>query len=232
MSFKRINHPYNLLSVIKKLIWMINIAGNHSKSAWRPLPRWMQNFKSTGAGSFRDQANLSHFSFPATGTKRNVLACEFYHHLLNWSVDNFRQLPWKTEKFPASSNIFTFAPVCEQTIMPDPHKAFWQYMQQKPADKLDGIYGRLVCLSGIPIFIRKGYLSVFKWQDTIVGNGNPVGIAREVFKHILRLLNGFPDISHPIASITAIHQCLKSAGSSHIFGFARENQIIIFIGFL
>jgi hypothetical protein len=46
--------------------------------------------------------------------------------------------------------------------MPDPHKAFWQHMQQEPADKLDRIYGCLLCLSGIPIFMRKGYFSVFK----------------------------------------------------------------------
>ena len=28
-------------------------------------------------------------------------------------------------------------------------------MQQKPANKLDRIYGGLLCLSGIPVFIRK-----------------------------------------------------------------------------
>ena len=49
---------------------MINIAVSQSKSVWKLLPRWMQNFKSTGAGSFRYQANRAHFSFPATGTKR------------------------------------------------------------------------------------------------------------------------------------------------------------------
>ena len=37
--------------------------------------------------------------------------------------------------------------------MPDPHKAFWQHMQQEPADKLEGIYGCLICLSGIPVLI-------------------------------------------------------------------------------
>jgi len=105
-------------------------------------------------------------------------------------------------------------------------------MQQETSDKLYRIYGCLLCLSGIPVFIRKGYLSFFKIQDAIVGNGNPVGIAREVFEYILRLLNGVPDIYHPIASPTAIHQRLESAGSSQRSGFARKNQLIIFIGFL
>ena len=46
--------------------------------------------------------------------------------------------------------------------MPDPHKAFWQHMQQEAADKLDRIYGCLLRLFGIPVFMREGYFSVFK----------------------------------------------------------------------
>jgi len=68
--------------------------------------------------------------------------------------------------------------------MPDSHKTFGQHMQQKAAYKLDGIYGCLLCLC---------YVSVFKGQDAIVGNGNPVGIARQIFEHILRLFNGVSD---------------------------------------
>jgi hypothetical protein len=57
-----------------------------------------------------------------------------------------------------------------------------------------------------------------------------VGIAREIFEYIFRLFNRVSDIYYPIASITAIHQRLESAGSSQRSGFARENQLIIFIG--
>ena len=58
-----------------------------------------------------------------------------------------------------------------------------------------------------------------------------MGIAREVFEHIFRLINGVSDIHHPVASKTAIHQCLEPASSSQRSGFARENQLIIVIGF-
>ena len=73
-------------------------------------------------------------------------------------------------------------------------------------DKVDGAIIHIALLpvterlSGIPVFIRKGYFSVFKRQEAIVGNGNPVGIAREVFEHIFRLLNGVSDIYYPVAS--------------------------------
>ena len=75
----------------KKAARMINFGLRQSKTALRPLPRWMQNFKSTGAGAFRYQANRTHGSFSAAGTKHNVLAREFEHHLLDRPVDGFRQ---------------------------------------------------------------------------------------------------------------------------------------------
>jgi hypothetical protein len=43
-----------------------------------------------------------------------------------------------TEKFSAFLQFFPFAPVSEETIMPDSHKSFWKYMQKKTADKLNG----------------------------------------------------------------------------------------------
>ena len=97
-------------------------------------------------------------------------------------------------------------------------------MQQEAADKLDGIYGCLLCLTGIPIFIREGYFSVFKRQEAIVGNGNPMGIAREIFEYIFRFLNGVSDIYYPVASITAVHQLFEPGGSSQRSGLARESE--------
>ena len=95
--------------------------------------------------------------------------------------------------------------------MPDSHKALGQNVQQKAANKLDSFQGYRFGFLRFSILNRKAHPSILKGQDSIVGDGHPVGVAGKVFQHILRPINGLPNIHHPVAPVALTNQFIEAA---------------------
>jgi hypothetical protein len=54
------------------------------------------------------------------------------------------------------------------------------------------------CCSGMPVvFPAKRNLAVLERQETVVGDGHPMGVAAEVFDHLLRSTEGRLGVHHP-----------------------------------
>lgn len=68
--------------------------------------------------------------------------------------------------------------------MPDLGKMVGQHMYQEAPYELTGSQAHLLLLVAIPVVTPlEGDHSVFKFQNAIIGDGHPVGIASEVFDH-------------------------------------------------
>jgi uncharacterized membrane protein len=87
----------------------------------------------------------------------------------------------KTEKFSAADQVFGTVPVAEQTIVANPLEAHWQYMQQKPPQKLvGGQRHELLLASVFVVLIGERDTSVFQLLEPVVGDGNPMGIPAQI----------------------------------------------------
>ena len=87
--------------------------------------------------------------------------------------------------------------------MPDSDESRREAVEQEAADELDGGYGDLFFSVFLSIFDLEGHRGVFKSCDAAVGNGDPVGIARQVFENVFRLLDGIPYVDNPVLFIQA-----------------------------
>ncbi len=96
--------------------------------------------------------------------------------------------------------------------MSDLYKTPGQDMEQKATDelgRLQGHGGPLTCL-GI-VLPAEGHVAIFKSDQTLVGDGHAMGIARQVFQDLVRSSKGFFGIDHPLAAperafLTASHR--------------------------
>ena len=78
--------------------------------------------------------------------------------------------------------------VGEQAIMPDAVEAFGQHMHQEPADKFGRIerHGRVPSGSFDPIvFVLEGDASFVGRNEPVIGDGDPVRIARQIAQSLL-----------------------------------------------
>ncbi len=82
--------------------------------------------------------------------------------------------------------------------MPDFDEAPGQAMKQKPPDELDGGDRDLFSPFFLSIFDVEGHHPVFKRHDTTVGNRDPVGIACQVLKNVIRSFDRITDIDNPL----------------------------------
>lgn len=88
--------------------------------------------------------------------------------------------------------------------MPDFDKSIGQLMEQKPSDKLHRLDSALLDLFGFPILVGKGNLPIFKGDQPMIGYGDPMGVAAEIFKHVFGTFNGLLNVNDPRVRIKAI----------------------------
>ena len=77
-------------------------------------------------------------------------------------------------------------------------------MEQKTFDKLNRLDIGLLDLFGFTILVCKGYLPIFKGDQTMIGYGDPMGVAAEIFKHVFGMFNWLLNVNDPLVRIKAI----------------------------
>src|SRR6202790_390300 len=72
-------------------------------------------------------------------------------------------------------------------------------MDQKAADELIGIQGHDLLAIAIPVvFPSEADLAVFQGQQSVVGYGDPVGIASDIVEDLCRSRERPPGVDHPL----------------------------------
>ena len=93
----------------------------------------------------------------------------------------------------------------QQTIMPDSDKAFGRYMHKKAADKFDTGNGIFLPPAFFPvIFHIVGNGILIHTDNTMVTDGNPVGILSKVVNNGLCSVEGFFAVGNPVLFIAKV----------------------------
>ena len=88
--------------------------------------------------------------------------------------------------------------------MPYFDKSTGQGMEQKTSNKLNRIDSGLLDLFGFTILVCKGYLSLLKADQPMIGYGNPMSVSAEILKHVFGMFNWLLEVNDPVFRIKAI----------------------------
>src|SRR3974390_1133756 len=86
--------------------------------------------------------------------------------------------------------------------MADADEAFGEQMQQEAAQELIQRQGHqflLIVVSRVPP--EKGNLAIRKRNESMVGDGDAVGVAAQILEHILGASEGRLAVDHPVVSV-------------------------------
>ncbi len=125
--------------------------------------------------------------------------------------------------------VFAFAPVIQETVIPDPLETGRQNMHQIPPDELGIIQGNCPARStGLFPSGRKSDLLFIDREDTAVGYGNLMCISAEIFNGITKPVKGLFDVRAPILFVKAITETGPFIRILQFFAGSREAQLSIF----
>ncbi|CUX52082.1 hypothetical protein BN3589_00001 [Clostridium sp. C105KSO14] len=120
-----------------------------------------------------------------------------------------------------------FAAGTKKSVMPNPDKTFGWYMHQKTPYKFNTGKCQFFPLSFIPVILdRKSNIFIVHTDDTVIADGNPMGIFSKVINHRLCTVKSFLAARNPFCIITGIHQLFESIMITIFFCTSMELKLI------
>ena len=114
------------------------------------------------------------------------------------------------KQFAAALQFLGTMAIGQQTVVANANEATGQNMHEKPPDELTGIKGHGLSSTILPVvFPGEGHLAVFDFEETMVGDGDAMGIAPKIIEHFLRTAKGRLDVDHPFFPLADSNQLLK-----------------------
>ena len=93
----------------------------------------------------------------------------------------------------------------QQSVMPDSDKAFWRHMHKKSADKFNAGNGKFLPFTFfVVVFDIVSNCIFIHAYDTMVADGNPVGVFSEVVNNGLRTVEGILAMGNPVLFIAKV----------------------------
>ena len=97
------------------------------------------------------------------------------------------------------SQLLPPSPVSEEAEETDANEALGQHVQQEPPQKLVSAHSHFPLLAAVSVVLPpKGDLAIGQLDQTMVGNGYPVRVSRQVVQYMLRAAEGRLGINDPI----------------------------------
>ena len=134
--------------------------------------------------------------------------------------------------FPYPSEVTASDVAGEQSIVTNAMEARWHDVDQEPADELIRRYRHgLVALPTLAsiVFPAKRYAAFIVRDESRVGDGDSVGIARQVSEHSLRSGKRTLGINYPVDLSKWCDVCNKALGISEIRLLSVEVQVPVTI---
>jgi hypothetical protein len=95
----------------------------------------------------------------------------------------------------------------EEPEVADAHETFGQHMQKEAAQELDGGEGHPPLLLAVGIVLpTEGDVLPVKGQESMLGDGDAMGVAAQVGKDLRRSPKGRLGIDHPVMAMKAARQ--------------------------
>src|SRR6266481_8888561 len=117
-------------------------------------------------------------------------------------LDGVDRDEWHCEQLADTGDILGAGLAGEQTVVADAMKALWQYMHQEAADELGGIERHHLVSPGAfaaVILPLEGDAVVIERDQAAVGDGDAVGVAREIAQHFFWSPERSFAVDHPFA---------------------------------
>ena len=115
--------------------------------------------------------------------------------------------------------------------MPDPDKAFGEHMEEEATDKLEGRQLDASVRSGLLIVPGpEGHRLSIEGQESLVGDGHPVGVMAQVAEHVPGATEGRLGIDDPFGSSGFPHEPFEDRHVSPMPDFAGEGELPLLEG--
>ena len=106
-----------------------------------------------------------------------------------------------------------FHPVIEKSIIADLLETGREHMHQEAPDKLSMAESDLpFWIPGFPATCRESNLCFRNGKDPVVGDGNPVGIASQIFDGVTKPVEGFFDVRAPVFPVKVVFKSFPFRG--------------------
>ena len=106
---------------------------------------------------------------------------------------------WSLQKRPAELQRIAALRVGQKSEVADFDKTGRRYVEEEPADKLHGVQRHELDLIAVGrVSPAKGNLAILQGHEAPIGDGNPVGVAGQVFKDLLGPAKWLLGMDHPL----------------------------------
>ena len=136
------------------------------------------------------------------------------------------------EQFPDPGDIGGTVAVSEEAVVADAVLAFWEHMDEEPADELSRRQRHGGVSAGAldtVIFDAESDAALIHTDQAAVGNRDPMRIARQICQHRLWPSEGFFGIDDPVDPAQRFEECLEGRRANEVCVVAEELQLPSFV---
>lgn len=113
--------------------------------------------------------------------------------------------------------------------MSDSDKALGWHMHKEPTDKLNAGNGKFFPLTFFPvIFYIVSNCILIHTDNTVVTDGNPVGVFPKVVNNGLSTIKGFLAVWNPVLFITNVQEFLEGVMVTILFAASMKLKLFLF----
>ena len=154
-------------------------------------------------------------------------------HRLNLGNGGEQSICIGVEQLTAQDQILLFVAAGKQAVVPDALKARRQGMQQEAANELfggDGHAPGFLAIGGTVILVLEGNLIAVQGENPLIGNGNAVSKAAQIFENLWRPSEGSLGVDDPFDFFERFDESAKNRGIGQCGDLAGELELLVLKG--
>jgi hypothetical protein len=139
---------------------------------------------------------------------------------------------WTTKEVPAASKLVFPVGIGQEAVASDPDEPLGQSVKQEPAEELGGFQaqGPGSAAPGV-VLVAEHDLVLFHGLEPVVGDGDPMGVASQVFEDRIGPTEGRLGIDDPLDMPSLSQQPTEGRGSAEGLQGALEAEASVLEGF-
>jgi hypothetical protein len=124
--------------------------------------------------------------------------------------------------------LFRAIPVGEEAVIANAHEALGKDVEKEASEELDGVkgHGALSALLSV-VLVAEGDLAVVEGEESLVGDGDAVGVAGEVFEDLLGTAEGGLGVDDPFFVAQGFEKTFPGFGMLEILEPSVECEVVV-----
>lgn len=126
--------------------------------------------------------------------------------------------------------VLRFHAVVQEAVVADLLEATGKHMQKIAPDEFRAVQGDTAFrVAGLFASGGKGNLILREVKDAAVGDGDPVGIAAQIFNGITEAVKGLLDVRTPVFFVKPVLPLIPGGGITQLFAGRGKNKVSVFV---